>query len=205
MVTFLDWDGTTLKTEQVEQGKSATAPINPTREGYTFTGWDKDFSNVQSDLTVTAVYDKNIVIDDRITVRLRPASVSSWTSVYLYAWSDTEGQFLGEWPGTQVSKDAEGWWSYTFDASVKNVNIIWTNGAGEQTIDITGVTQSTCYEIDKSVYPYHAFEVDCASNTALEDAETDSTPQPRKVMIDNKLYILMPDGTIYDTWGRKIN
>ena len=204
-VTFLDWDGTTLKTEQVEQGKSATAPINPTREGYTFTGWDKDFSNVQSDLTVTTVYDKNIVIDDRITVRLRPASVSSWTSVYLYAWSDTEGQFLGEWPGTLVSKDAEGWWSYTFDASVKNVNIIWTNGAGEQTIDITGVTQSTCYEIDKSVYPYHAFEVDCASNTALQGAETETAPQPRKVMIDNKLYILMPDGTIYDTWGRKMN
>ena len=101
-VTFLDWDGTTLKTEQVERGKSATAPADPTREGYLFKGWDKDFTNVQSDLNVKALYEYK-------------------------------------------------------------------------------------------------------ENTALEDAETDSTPQPRKVMIDNKLYILMPDGTIYDTWGRKIN
>ena len=58
-VTFKDWNGTILKSEQVEKGHSATAPANPTREGYTFTGWDKDFSNVQSNLTVTAQYTQN--------------------------------------------------------------------------------------------------------------------------------------------------
>ena len=58
-VTFQDWDGTVLKNEQVDKGKSATAPTNPTREGYTFTGWDKTFSNVQSDLMITAQYKKN--------------------------------------------------------------------------------------------------------------------------------------------------
>ena len=58
-VTFVDYDGTELKTETVKCGKSATAPENPTREGYSFTGWDKDFSNVTSDMTVTAVYEEN--------------------------------------------------------------------------------------------------------------------------------------------------
>lgn len=57
-VVFVDYDKTTLKTETVLYGKSATAPTDPTREGYTFTGWDKDFSNVVSDLTVTATYSK---------------------------------------------------------------------------------------------------------------------------------------------------
>ena len=60
-VNFMDWDGTSLKTETVRQGKSATAPADPIREGYTFIGWDKDFSNVQSDLTVTAQYEKIII------------------------------------------------------------------------------------------------------------------------------------------------
>ncbi|MBR2936813.1 MAG: InlB B-repeat-containing protein, partial [Paludibacteraceae bacterium] len=60
-VNFMDWDGTSLKTEKVRQGKSATAPADPVREGYTFIGWDKDFSNVQSDLTVTAQYEKIII------------------------------------------------------------------------------------------------------------------------------------------------
>ena len=56
-VTFKDWDGTTLKTQTVEEGSSATAPSNPTRYGYTFTGWDKTFTNITGDITVTAQYE----------------------------------------------------------------------------------------------------------------------------------------------------
>ena len=57
-VTFVDYDGETiLKNEEVEHGAAATAPNDPTRTGYTFTGWDKDFSNVTEDLTVTAQYE----------------------------------------------------------------------------------------------------------------------------------------------------
>jgi len=58
-VTFLDWNGTVLKTETVNHGSSATAPANPIREGYTFTGWDKTFNNVINDLTVKAQYKAN--------------------------------------------------------------------------------------------------------------------------------------------------
>lgn len=58
-VTFYDWDGTVLKVETVAWGQAATPPADPTREGYTFIGWDFDFTNVVWDLAVNAEYVKN--------------------------------------------------------------------------------------------------------------------------------------------------
>ena len=57
-VTFVDWDGTVLSVQQVEDGADATAPADPSREGYAFIGWDVDFSNVTEDITVTAQYEE---------------------------------------------------------------------------------------------------------------------------------------------------
>ena len=58
-VTFYDWDGTVLKVETVAWGQAATPPADPTREGYTFIGWDFDYTNVVWDLAVNAEYVKN--------------------------------------------------------------------------------------------------------------------------------------------------
>ena len=58
-VVFQDYDGTILKEEVVEYSSAATAPADPTREGYTFTGWDADFSFISSDLYVKAQYNIN--------------------------------------------------------------------------------------------------------------------------------------------------
>lgn len=55
-VTFKDYDGKVLSTQTVEKGKNATAPASPSREGYAFSGWNMSFENVQTDLTVTAMY-----------------------------------------------------------------------------------------------------------------------------------------------------
>ena len=59
MVIFLDWNGAELKSIWVKQDSTATPPAIPTREGYTFIGWDKDFSNVTEDMTITAQYEIN--------------------------------------------------------------------------------------------------------------------------------------------------
>ena len=57
-VRFQNWDHQLLKEQPVAYGTAAEAPANPTREGYTFKGWDRDFSDVRADLTVTAVFEK---------------------------------------------------------------------------------------------------------------------------------------------------
>ncbi|MCL1978373.1 MAG: InlB B-repeat-containing protein [Candidatus Bathyarchaeota archaeon] len=63
-VRFVDWDGVLLKSESVSYGGDATAPANPTRADYIFTGWDRTFTNVTADLTVTAQYRLTNSTDD---------------------------------------------------------------------------------------------------------------------------------------------
>ena len=43
-----------LKTETVRRGGDATAPANPSRAGYMFTGWDRSYKNIQRDTDVYA-------------------------------------------------------------------------------------------------------------------------------------------------------
>ena len=101
-VTFVGMNGTTIKTETVVNGASATAPTAPTVAHYTFTGWDTAFTNVTTDLIVKAQYtgntytvtvnnttggtaeaDKNTVTyPDTVTITATPAEgyvLTGWT------------------------------------------------------------------------------------------------------------------------------
>lgn len=58
-VIFRDFAGTIFKTESVIEGRDATPPKNPTRAGHTFLGWDGDYTNVKTNLTINAQYKIN--------------------------------------------------------------------------------------------------------------------------------------------------
>lgn len=56
-VTFMDGEKVLRAYTNVPHGDTVTAPEVPEKDGKTFSKWDKDFSNVTSDLTINAVYD----------------------------------------------------------------------------------------------------------------------------------------------------
>ena len=76
-----------------------------------------------------------------LTVKFMPPA--TWEKVYLYAWG---GANVGAWPGMEwTKKDSEGWLYHVFPSDVREVSIIFNNGAGEQSSDIL-LDQDACYE-----------------------------------------------------------
>ena len=119
VVTFVDWDGSVLKEQTVDIGTDASAPLNPTRpdEGnivYTFKGWDKSFSNVKEDLTVTAVYEA--------TSRLLTVTFVDWDGEILKTEKVEKGKDAT--PPETPTREGNAEFKYTFsgwDPSFKNV------------------------------------------------------------------------------------
>lgn len=59
-VRYLNWDNSVLSTQTVEWNKNAKPPSDPTREGYVFTSWDHNGSNIKSDLDIKALFEKKV-------------------------------------------------------------------------------------------------------------------------------------------------
>lgn len=59
LVKFVDDQGILLKEEMVRYNESATAPDVTAPIGYHFIGWDKDYSQITKDITITTQYEIN--------------------------------------------------------------------------------------------------------------------------------------------------
>lgn len=109
-VTFKDHNGTVLKEDKnVEFGKPVTAPQNPTREGYTFSGWDKEFTEVKSNLVVTAKYTpiKYTIkfYDGETLLEFSPETYDITQSVNLTTYEKSGFTFVGWYTDAELTQE----------------------------------------------------------------------------------------------------
>lgn len=57
-VTFKDYNGYIISSETINKLENLTIPEIPIRDGYVFTGWDKDLTVISVDTEITAQYSK---------------------------------------------------------------------------------------------------------------------------------------------------
>ena len=77
--------------------------------------------------------------------------VKATTAPYLYAWTGTNTELNGAWPGKQLSDKAtvDGTEYWVFTASdVDSYNVIFNNGGSAQTKDITGIKTDSYFTYD---------------------------------------------------------
>ena len=167
-VTFQDWDGTVLKSEQVDKGKSATAPANPTREGYTFTGWDKTFSNVQSDLIVTAQYQKN--------AEIAVTNVSLNKKTLQMVIGNTATVTASVLPANASNKSVTWTSSNATTATVSSTGTISAKAEGVTTITcktIDGNFTAECYVVVSAVNSEYTFSYEPTNATVINYTATE--------------------------------
>lgn len=67
-VIFYNWDKTEWNKQTIRLGKAAVTPESPTREGYYFTGWLGDYSNITENTYIYAQFEKEDPADKRLVV-----------------------------------------------------------------------------------------------------------------------------------------
>ena len=139
-----------LKTEMVAYGENATAPQAPSKEGYTFQGWDKSYNNVTSDLTVTANYKINtytvkFLDEDGTVLKNEKATYKSAVQPPADPVSKNEGYIFAGWnsndyaciKGNTIITASYAWENPDLPIIVKAVKCEFKDTGYELTYDIT--------------------------------------------------------------------
>ncbi|HRZ98894.1 MAG TPA: starch-binding protein [Paludibacter sp.] len=93
-----------------------------------------------------------------ITVKAR----TPWTLTNVHFWGDLEST----WPGVPMTQVGD-YWQYTFN-NVTIMNVIFNNGAGNQTGDILTISANTCFIVNADA----SYTItDCTTFTSMETPE----------------------------------
>ena len=221
LVTFVDWDGTLLSSVKVTPGEAATAPADPTREGYTFIGWDKDFSAVTDHMTVTAQYQINryrvrFFDDDNL---LKTDSVEYQSAAIAPANPYHEGYTFTGWDQAfdSITSDLDVYAQYEMGED-RDMTIVFTNGNDDSEISSNSVIFKipAAPEIEGFIFlgwqPVATLIKDVITIQAIYEADVPSsapevyinpTNPAQKLLRNGQVYILQ-DGQTYTIQGQKL-
>ena len=73
-------------------------------------------------------------------IKLYCQAPASWTACYIYTWDSSNAATTGAWPGSPMTKEADGLWSYEVPAAAANV--IFNDGNGNQSADMAKPTDN---------------------------------------------------------------
>ena len=98
-------------------------------------------------------------------------NAAGWGEVYCYMWNDDSDK-NGQWPGVKMTKGEGNLWSYQITGNWGN--IIFNNGNGTQTADMSYQGNGSCFNNSNSNWS----KIDVPTNPTTPTEPTPSNPNP---------------------------
>ena len=151
-VTWKNYDGTVLDSEEVEFGKipeyNKETPVRPSdlQYSYSFIGWQPGVDSVVDTIEYVACYSENPV--PNITVKV--INLVGWDDIYIHYWAESGDSTT--WPGSPMVTDGDKL-VYSAEIPFTVKGITFSNGAGDQVEDVTsGITDGAIWNIYRENY-----------------------------------------------------
>ena len=143
-VGTLNYNGATVSAQQEINNPSLLSYTASTTNA-SFQYAIVDASDRVSDAFYTASFTVTNPNAPRIKVQFKRPTDWGTAGVFIWAWNAGANLF-NTWPGVAMTDEGNGWFSYNFAETVSTINVIFSKSGGPQTIDITNITASSCYE-----------------------------------------------------------
>ena len=230
-VTYLNWDNSPLGTEQVNDGEAAQGVI-ATRTGYTFVGWSEDISSVKSDMTVTALFEVSVftitytidgveIMGELVSYGEMPSAYQAIedqgkpaTEQYVYTFS--------HWNPAIVPAVADATYEAVFTPSLRKYLVRFQNWdhtlLSEQQVEYGKAAQAPA-DPTREGYTFKGWDrefnniiadmtvtalFEKSKEQGIDQITNDQSPMTNKLLLDGNLYIIRPDGTLYNAQGAKV-
>jgi hypothetical protein len=146
-------------------------------------------------------------VDERVVFFEKSSDFGSNINCYLWFTDGSTTEICGKWPGKAATHLYDNVYRFEIPATAPAINsqwmIIWNDGSGNQTKDLKYTNQGLYTGSTKDNISCSSRITALCETTALKDA-TEAQPVARKVLIGQSLYLMLPNGDVYDISGRKV-
>ena len=156
---FIDEDGTLLKEETVEYGTLPIEPDHPSKDGFKFTGWDKEISKVTDNIEYQATYEEIEVVSslDNKVVSILGDSISTFyvEGSEMNSYYHGENQFYyPTYSSTIKTVDLTWWYKLIKNNNMKlGINNSWSGSCAYGTSSSAGMTDGRINTITENGDP----------------------------------------------------
>ncbi len=145
--------------------------------------------------------------DERVVFFEKSSDFGGNINCYIWFTDGSTTEICGVWPGKVATRLYDNVYRFEIPATAPAINdkwmIIWNDGSGNQTADLKYTNQGLYTGNNKGSISCSSRITALCEMTDVENVE-EAQSVARKVLVNQSLYLVMPNGNVYDISGRLV-